>query len=54
MNGVVELLHNGRRRRLEPGEPVTVPPGSVHTFTNPGDAPASVMVTVVPAQDSNA
>ena len=51
VNGVVELLHNGRRRRLEPGEPVTVPPGAVHTFTNPSDAPASVKVTIVPAQD---
>ena len=51
VNGVVEVLHDGRRRRLEPGEPVTVPSGSVHTFTNPSDAPASVKVTVVPAHD---
>lgn len=51
VNGVVELLHDGRRSRLEPGEPVTVPPGCVHTFTNPSGAPASVKVTVVPAQD---
>jgi len=51
VDGVVELLHEGRRRRLEAAEPITVPPGSVHTFTNPSDAPASVKVTVVPAHD---
>jgi len=51
VNGVVELLHDGGRSRLEPGEPVTVPPGSLHTFTNPSDAPASVKVTIVPALD---
>lgn len=48
VDGVVELLHEGRRRRPELAEPVTVPPGSLHAFTNPGDGTASVKVTVEP------
>lgn len=51
VDGIVEVLHEGRRRRLEPGQPVTVPPGAVHSFTNPSDHPASVKVTVVPPHD---
>lgn len=51
VDGVIELLHDGRRHRLEVGQPVTVPPGSVHTFTNTSDAPATVKVTVVPPND---
>ena len=51
VEGVIELLYEGRWRSLEPGELVIVPPGSVHTFTNPSDAAASVKVTVVPPND---
>lgn len=51
VNGVVELLHDGLRRSLELGEQVIVPPGSVHTFTNPSEAPARLKVTVVPPND---
>lgn len=51
VDGVVELLHAGAWRRLEPGMPVRVAPGAVHGFTNPSDGPATVKVTVVPPND---
>ncbi len=51
VDGDVELVHGGRTSRLELGQPVTVPAGSIHTFTNPGDGPATVKVTVVPPND---
>lgn len=51
VDGEVQLLLDGERRRLELGEPVVVPPGRVHTFTNPGDDVATVKVTVVPPGD---
>lgn len=51
VRGTVEVVRDGRRIRLETGQPITVAPGSVHTFTNPGDGPATVKVTVVPPND---
>jgi quercetin dioxygenase-like cupin family protein len=51
VDGTIELVRDGRRSRLEPGQPVTVAPGSVHAFTNPGDGPATVKVTVMPPND---
>lgn len=51
VDGEVQLLLNGRRRRLEPGEAVVVPPGHVHTFTNSGAGTATVKVTVAPPCD---
>lgn len=51
VDGVVDLELDGRKQKLEPGEPVTVPSGYLHTFTNPGTEPARVKVTVVPPND---
>ncbi|WP_203337784.1 cupin domain-containing protein [Nocardioides limicola] len=51
VSGAVELLLDGSRRPLEPGVPVVVAPGRLHTFTNPGDELAKVKVTVVPPMD---
>lgn len=51
VNGSVRLLLDGEPRPLEPGEPVVVPSGRLHTLTNAGDEPATVKVTVVPPED---
>lgn len=51
VDGVIDILHAGTSRRLEPGERVIVPAGSVHAFTNPGQEPARLKVTVVPPND---
>jgi mannose-6-phosphate isomerase-like protein (cupin superfamily) len=39
----------GERRLLGPGSFVLVPPGVVHTFANPGPAPARVLNIFQPA-----
>lgn len=51
LGGRVEVLLDGTRRLLEPGEPVVVAPDRIHTFTNPTDQLATVKVTVVPPMD---
>jgi len=49
--GDVEISHDDVRRPLELGESLTVPGGELHGFTNVGDEPAQVKVTVVPPGD---
>lgn len=51
VDGVAELSLDGTGRRLAAGEPVQVPGGAVHTFSNPSDEPATLKVTIVPPGD---
>jgi quercetin dioxygenase-like cupin family protein len=43
-----------RRRTVRAGQTVTVPPGTVHGFANPGRRPAVVLVEARPALDMQA
>ncbi len=49
--GMVELQLDKRRIRLAPGDTVTVPPGVLHGFRNPTQAPATIRVTASPAKN---
>jgi len=44
----------GRPIIVGPGEMVTVPPGTVHSFANAGGMPARVLVTTTPALEMEA
>jgi mannose-6-phosphate isomerase-like protein (cupin superfamily) len=49
LEGQLELNINGKWQLLQPGETVTVPEGTPHTFRNPGNDPARVYNTHSPA-----
>ena len=43
LEGEIELLLGDETHKASPGGYALVPPGNVHTFGNPGDAPARVL-----------
>ena len=49
VSGSIQLRHERTQRLLEPGQAATVPGGDLHCFTNVGEGPAQVKVTVVPS-----
>jgi quercetin dioxygenase-like cupin family protein len=48
LEGTVTVHLNGRDVELGPGSYALVPPGNVHTFSNPGDAPARALNVLAP------
>jgi mannose-6-phosphate isomerase-like protein (cupin superfamily) len=44
--GRIDLLRDGERSIAEPGQKVSIPPGTVHDWWNDGDAEAHVLVEV--------
>jgi quercetin dioxygenase-like cupin family protein len=49
LEGTMRFRVGWRRLAARPGDVVTVPPGTVHHFANPGPAPARVAVRTTPA-----
>lgn len=49
VDGLMRFRVNGRRTTLHPGQSILVTPGQVHSFANPGDQTAHVMVETKPA-----
>lgn len=49
LDGTMEFVSDGQRSIGGPGTFVALPKGSVHCFQNVGDAPARMIITVVPA-----
>jgi quercetin dioxygenase-like cupin family protein len=49
LEGTMRFRVGWRRLVARPGDVVTVPPGTVHHFANPGPAPARVAVRTTPA-----
>jgi|SRR5579875_956968 len=47
--GLMRLRINGRRTTLRPGQSILVTPGQVHSFANPGEQTAQVLVETRPA-----
>jgi quercetin dioxygenase-like cupin family protein len=47
--GLMRFRVNGRRLTLRPGQSILVTPGQVHSFANPGEQTAHVMVETRPA-----
>jgi mannose-6-phosphate isomerase-like protein (cupin superfamily) len=54
VSGQMRFRVAGRRLTAGPGETVTVSPGTVHHFANPGSVPAHVHVETRPALDMEA
>lgn len=54
LEGELALRVGRHRLCVRPGQSVTVPPGRVHHFANPGPVPARVLVETVPALDMEA
>ena len=49
LDGTLRLRVGRRRLLARPGDVVTVPPGTVHHFANPGPVPVRVLVESTPA-----
>jgi quercetin dioxygenase-like cupin family protein len=49
VDGLMRFRVSGRGVTLRPGESILVPPGQVHSFANPGELTAHVMVETRPA-----
>jgi len=54
VSGQMRFRVGRRRLTAGPGETVTVPPGTVHHFANPGSVPAQVHVETRPALEMDA
>lgn len=48
LEGEYELLLNGNRRRLRPGDAAHAPRGSIHTFRNAGATEGKLLIITVP------
>jgi mannose-6-phosphate isomerase-like protein (cupin superfamily) len=49
MDGTLTMRLGDEERQVEPGTFVCVPPGVVHTFSNPGEAPVRFLNFTTPA-----
>jgi mannose-6-phosphate isomerase-like protein (cupin superfamily) len=49
IDGTIKIRVGRRRRFARPGDIVTIPPGKVHHFANPGPVPVHVRVVSTPA-----
>lgn len=49
LTGTLELVVDGRRRTLGPGDVGVVPPGSAHTWSNVGDDEVRILADFQPA-----
>lgn len=54
VEGLLRLRVRSRSRTLKPGDSVRVAPGAVHSFANPGQQTAHVMVETRPALEMEA
>lgn len=52
IDGALEVLVGTERVRLEPGDYVQVPAGTVHTFATVGDEPVRVLAVMTPEVDA--
>jgi quercetin dioxygenase-like cupin family protein len=52
LDGALEVLVGNERRRLGPGEWVTIHAGTVHTFANPGPGETRMLVVMTPEIDA--
>jgi len=48
LDGTLEVTADGEAHRLEPGDFLSVPPGTTHALRNPGPAHARVLTVVAP------
>ncbi len=49
LEGALEVLWDGSWRTLRQGETISIPPGVLHTFRNPGDEPVRARCVHYPA-----
>ncbi len=54
VEGQMRFRLGGRRRLAGPGDTIAIPPGTVHSFANPGATQARVLVETRPALDMQA
>jgi mannose-6-phosphate isomerase-like protein (cupin superfamily) len=54
VEGRMKFRVGGRRKIVGPGETVAIPPGTVHSFANPGRETVRVLVETRPALDMEA
>ena len=48
LEGTLEVDADGERYRLEPGDFLSIPPGTIHALHNPGPGQARVLTIVAP------
>lgn len=48
LEGALEVEADGRHCRLEPGDFLSIPPGTIHSLRNPGPGPMRVLTIVAP------